>query len=50
LARISLKERKVEHNSKRDLFIADDGVRPLKKTKREGGGNCWKDIKAVLYS
>lgn len=40
MARISLKEREVEHKSKRGLFIANDGVRPLRETKREGGGNC----------
>lgn len=38
MARISLKEREVEHKSKRGLFIANDGVRPLRETKREGGG------------
>lgn len=40
MARISLKERDIEHKKKRRMFIADDGVRPLGKTKREGGGNC----------
>lgn len=40
MARISLKEREMEHKSKRGLFIAGDGVRPPAETKREGGRTC----------
>ena len=50
MARISLKEREMEHKSKRGVFIAGDGVRPPAETKRGWKNLCRKGIKTVLYS
>lgn len=50
MARISLKERVMEHKSRRGLFIAGDGVRPPAETKREGGETCAGKASRLFYT